>query len=81
MTKPFTGAEALALGAVEAGVSLVTGYPGGPATAVVNKITEITSPEMVEVEWTSNEKVALEMAFGASVNASKPSAPGWRTLP
>jgi indolepyruvate ferredoxin oxidoreductase alpha subunit len=67
MSKPFTGAEALALGAAEAGVSLVTGYPGAPATAVVNKIMELTSPEMVQVEWTGNEKVAIEMAFGASV--------------
>jgi indolepyruvate ferredoxin oxidoreductase alpha subunit len=56
MGKPFTGAEALGLGAVEAGVSLVTGYPGTPATAVVNKIMELTSPEMVQVEWASNEQ-------------------------
>jgi indolepyruvate ferredoxin oxidoreductase alpha subunit len=50
-----TGAYALARGAIEAGVSLVTGYPGAPATAVVNKILALTSPDEVQVEWTSNE--------------------------
>lgn len=63
----ISGAEALALGALEAGVSLVTGYPGAPATAVVDTILQRSSPEKVRVEWTSNEKVALEVAFGASV--------------
>jgi indolepyruvate ferredoxin oxidoreductase alpha subunit len=63
----LSGARALARGAIEAGVSLVTGYPGAPATAVVNSILEQTASERVRVEWTSNEKVALEMAFGASV--------------
>jgi indolepyruvate ferredoxin oxidoreductase alpha subunit len=62
-----SGAHALARGAVEAGVSLVTGYPGTPATAVVKDILEQTVPDQVQVEWTSNEKVAIEMAFGASV--------------
>ncbi len=35
MNKPVSGAYALAQGAIEAGVSLVTSYPGGPATAVI----------------------------------------------
>jgi len=59
-----TGAYALARGAIEAGVSLVTGYPGAPATAVVNRILELTSLGEVQVEWSSNEKVAIEMALG-----------------
>ena len=67
MYKPVSGATALAQGAIESDVSLVTGYPGAPATAVVNHILDLTSPDEVQVEWTSNEKVAIEMAFGASV--------------
>jgi len=71
MNEPVSGAYALARGAIEAGVSLVTGYPGAPATAVVNKILTLTSPDEVQVEWTSNEKVAIEMAFGASLGGSR----------
>ena len=71
MNQPVSGAYALAQGAIEAGVSLVTGYPGAPATAVVNSILELTSPAEVQVEWTSNEKVAVEMAFGASVGGMR----------
>jgi len=76
MNEPTSGAYALARGAIEAGVSLVTSYPGGPATAVVDAILELTSPaeassdeassDEVHVEWASNEKVAIEMAFGGS---------------
>ena len=48
MNEPVSGAYALARGAIEAGVSLVTGYPGAPATAVVNNILELTSPDEVQ---------------------------------
>jgi indolepyruvate ferredoxin oxidoreductase alpha subunit len=71
MKDPVPGAYALARGAIEAGVSLVTGYPGAPTTAVVNKILALTSPDEVQVEWTSNEKVAIEMAFGASLGGMR----------
>jgi indolepyruvate ferredoxin oxidoreductase alpha subunit len=71
MNESVSGAYALARGAIEAGVSLVTGYPGAPATAVVNRILALTSPDEVQVEWTSNEKVAMEMAFGASLGGSR----------
>jgi indolepyruvate ferredoxin oxidoreductase alpha subunit len=62
-----TGAEALARGAIEAGVRLVLGYPGSPTTAVIDEIADRTGPEQVRVEWTSNEKVAIEGAFGGSL--------------
>ena len=71
MNESVSGAYALARGAIEAGVSLVTGYPGAPATAVVNNILALTSPSEVQVEWTSNEKVAIEMAFGASLGGTR----------
>jgi indolepyruvate ferredoxin oxidoreductase alpha subunit len=71
MNKVVSGAHALAGGAIEAGVSLVTGYPGAPSTAVVDAILELTSPDEVQVEWTSNEKVAIEMAFGASLGGMR----------
>lgn len=62
-----TGATSVALGAIEAGVSLVTGYPGAPATAVFNAILKLSSPEQIRLEWTSNEKSAIEIAYGASL--------------
>ncbi len=71
MNQSFSGAEVLAHGAVEAGASLVVGYPGSPVTAVVNRILAITSSEEVRVEWSTNEKVAMEMAFGASVGGRR----------
>jgi len=63
----ISGARALAQGAIDAGVALVTGYPGAPVTTVVEHILRLTAPESVHIAWNSNEKVAIEMAFGASV--------------
>jgi indolepyruvate ferredoxin oxidoreductase alpha subunit len=71
LNRPVSGAHALAYGAIASGVSLVTGYPGSPATAVVNAILELTSPHDVQVEWISNEKVAMEIAFGASLGGQR----------
>jgi len=62
-----SGACALARGAIDAGVSLVTGYAGSPTTPVVNEIIAQSTASQVQVEWTTNEKAALEMAFGASL--------------
>lgn len=58
------GNKAIAAGALEAGVSFVTGYPGTPATEIVE---ECLHGEEIYVEWSVNEKVALEMAMGASL--------------
>lgn len=71
MSERTLGATALAQGAIDAGVSLVTSYPGGPATAVVNGILALTPSNQVQVEWTSNEKVAVEMALGASLGGAR----------
>ena len=64
MKKLMLGNEALARGAYEAGVAVVSSYPGTPST----EITEYASdyPE-IYVEWAPNEKVAVETAFGASL--------------
>jgi indolepyruvate ferredoxin oxidoreductase alpha subunit len=67
----ISGAQALAQGAIDAGVTLVTGYPGAPVTAVVDHILRLTTPEAVHVTWNSNEKAAIEMAFGASVGGMR----------
>jgi indolepyruvate ferredoxin oxidoreductase alpha subunit len=65
--QPVSGAAALAWGALEGGASVVTGYAGSPTTLVVDEIVAHSSADEVRVEWTSNEKVAIDVAFGASL--------------
>ena len=62
------GNEAIARGLWEAGLHLVSSYPGTPST----EITEFLSkyPEVYS-EWASNEKVAMEVAVGASVGGAR----------
>lgn len=52
-------------------MSVVTSYAGSPVTTVVNDILRLTSPDQVYVHWASNEKTALEMAYGASLNGAR----------
>ncbi len=61
----MTGNDALALGAVHAGVKVVTGYPGTPSTGALAGLLE-TNPAGIHVEWSTNEKVAFEIAAGAA---------------
>ncbi len=62
--KLITGNEALALGALRAGVKVVTGYPGTPSTGALASLLEMDLPGR-HVEWSTNEKVALQVATGA----------------
>ncbi len=63
MRKLLSGNEALALGAYHAGVKVATAYPGTPSTEVLETIARFSD---VYAEWSTNEKVALEVALGAS---------------
>ena len=58
------GDTAIARGALEAGVRVVAGYPGTPATEIVE---ECLGHPGVHVEWANNEKVAFEICVGASL--------------
>ncbi|MFH0914574.1 MAG: indolepyruvate ferredoxin oxidoreductase subunit alpha [Chloroflexota bacterium] len=63
MLKLLSGNEALALGAYDAGVQVAAAYPGTPST----EILEALAPHKdIYAEWSTNEKVALEVALGAS---------------
>ncbi len=64
-TRLLTGNEALALGALHAGVKVVTGYPGTPSTGALASLLQLEPPG-VYVEWSVNEKVAFEIAAGAA---------------
>ena len=68
--KLLTGNEALALGALRAGVKVATGYPGTPSTGCIESLLLLDSADLrskgVHVEWSTNEKVAFEIASGAA---------------
>ena len=59
------GNEAIALGALAAGVNLVAGYPGTPSTEVLETIAK-RNPGNVYVEWSINEKAGMEVAAGGA---------------
>ena len=63
----LSGDEALALGALAAGVGLVTSYPGSPSSGTIEAIIPLAEKQGIYAEWSSNEKVALEMGIGASI--------------
>ena len=63
--KLMMGNEAAALGAVRAGVSLASGYPGTPSTETLEYVAKNYGHD-IHVEWSVNEKSALEVAAGAS---------------
>lgn len=61
------GNEAIARGFLEAGVSVVTGYPGTPSSEVIGSLHEYGLSSEIFVEWAINERVAFEIAYGASI--------------
>ena len=63
--KFLMGNEAIALGAIHAGVNLVAGYPGTPSTEVLETVAKQNNGS-IYVEWSVNEKAALEVAAGAA---------------
>jgi indolepyruvate ferredoxin oxidoreductase, alpha subunit len=63
----ITSAQALAHGALVAGVQVVTSYPGSPSSETVDALIELTGPHELHVEWSSNEKVAMEIGIGVSI--------------
>jgi indolepyruvate ferredoxin oxidoreductase alpha subunit len=65
MKKLFTGNEALARGAYEAGVQYASAYPGTPSTEILENAALYKGD--ILAEWAPNEKVALENSIGASI--------------
>ncbi|MBQ2294086.1 MAG: hypothetical protein II258_01785 [Spirochaetales bacterium] len=68
MKKLLSGNEGIALGAYEAGVKVVTGYPGTPSTEITETLSKYKD---IYTEWSVNEKVALEVAAGAALGGSR----------
>ncbi|MBR4537792.1 MAG: indolepyruvate ferredoxin oxidoreductase subunit alpha [Clostridia bacterium] len=64
------GNEAIAMGAIAAGVNVVCGYPGTPSTEVLETVAK-HRPEGTYVEWSVNEKTAMEIAGGAAYSGAR----------
>lgn len=62
------GNAAVARGAYEAGVNVVASYPGTPSTEITEEIVKF---DEVYAEWSPNEKVAAEVAIGASIGGAR----------
>ncbi|KIR02990.1 Indolepyruvate oxidoreductase subunit IorA [Lachnospiraceae bacterium TWA4] len=69
-TKFLMGNEAIALGAIAAGVNVVSGYPGTPSTEVLETISKYKTDNLY-VEWSVNEKAGLEVAAGAAYTGAR----------
>lgn len=68
MKKLMLGNAAVARGAYEAGVRVVSSYPGTPSTEITENIVQY---EEIYAEWAPNEKVAAEVAIGASIGGAR----------
>jgi len=72
MSKRFLmGNEAIALGAIHAGVNVVSGYPGTPSTEILETVAKNNKDRNIYVEWSVNEKAALEVAAGAAYSGAR----------
>jgi indolepyruvate ferredoxin oxidoreductase alpha subunit len=65
------GNEAVVRGALEAGVAFVSGYPGTPASEIGDTFARLHEEAGVIFEWSVNEKIALETAFGAATAGAR----------
>ncbi len=68
MREILTGNEAIARGAWEAGCHVAAAYPGTPSSEILENVA--TYPE-IDAEWSTNEKVAVEVAAGASIAGAR----------
>jgi indolepyruvate ferredoxin oxidoreductase alpha subunit len=64
----LSGNEAIARGVWEAGVHVAAGYPGTPSTEIIENLARY---EDIDVEWSTNEKVAFDVAYGASLAGAR----------
>ena len=68
MKKLMLGNEAFARGLYESGCRVVSSYPGTPSTEITE---EVAKYDEVYAEWAPNEKVAMEVALGASIAGAR----------
>ena len=64
------GNEAIALGALAAGLNVIAGYPGTPSSEVIETVAK-RRPSDVYVEWSVNEKAGMEVVAGAAYSGAR----------
>ena len=74
MKEYLLGNMAMAKGLLEAGIDLVAGYPGTPSSEIIETLAALKGDLPIHVEWSVNEKVALEVAIGASWTGARAAA-------
>jgi indolepyruvate ferredoxin oxidoreductase alpha subunit len=62
----FIGNEAIARGALEAGIGFAAAYPGTPSSEILGSLAQVAKSVGIYAEWSINEMVAMEAAAGAS---------------
>ncbi|MBI4012027.1 MAG: indolepyruvate ferredoxin oxidoreductase subunit alpha [Candidatus Rokubacteria bacterium] len=67
----LSGNEAIAHAAHQAGVRVAAGYPGTPSTEILEALVRLDPERAVYVEWSTNEKVALDVALGAAMGGAR----------
>ena len=65
------GNEAIAWGAIAAGVKVATAYPGTPSTEIFSTLAAQAKHYGFHAEWCVNEKVALEVAYGSAISGAR----------
>jgi indolepyruvate ferredoxin oxidoreductase alpha subunit len=65
-TMLLMGNEAVARGAIEAGIGVAAAYPGSPTSEVLPAIASVSKAMNIHAEWSVNEKVATEVAAAGS---------------
>jgi indolepyruvate ferredoxin oxidoreductase alpha subunit len=68
--RPLTGNEAIARGAWEAGVRVAAAYPGTPSTEIMESLGDYPAADL-HAQWSTNEKVALDVAIGAALTGQR----------
>lgn len=71
VVKLLMGNEAIAQGAVEAGVQVTAAYPGTPSSEILGALAAMAGEHGFYAEWSINEKAALETAAGASIAGAR----------
>ena len=70
MKEYVMGNGAIALGALASGVNLVAGYPGTPSSEIIETVSKYPH-DGVHLEWSVNEKAALEVAAAAAYSGAR----------
>ena len=67
------GNGAIALGLLESGCQIVSSYPGTPSSEILPEVVRLVKSENLDtyVEWSTNEKVALDIAFAAAITGKR----------